>query len=276
MGLLQTLREAFGGRAEPELSGPEAFEAAADAEQDTPDMLGESPSDPQANVDGLVLGIVYEDTRGKVSRRMVRVKAIGPSDGAGYVHGFCQLRRADRTFRIDGIREVVDHRTGETFTDAAAYFLPYVEIARWRDFAEPAAADTGRMSNPTQMVLSSVRDEIKIVLYVARADGDFQVDEQDVISDFIRRRAAMLGEAVARGYDHGRIMAWARNMNPDYATFERAVQRLATRPDVDVADVWHTCKTLVMADREIEPREVDAMDSLFVAIRNAGIRTPLN
>lgn len=209
---------------------------------------------------------------------MVRVKAIGPSEGAGYVHGFCQLRKADRTFRIDGIREVVDHRTGETFNDPAGYFLPYVEIARWRDFAEPSAADAdaGKMSNPTQMVLSSVRDEIKIVLYVARADGDFQIDEQNVISDFIARRAAMLGDAVARDYDHGRIMAWARNMIPDYATFERAVQRLATRPEVDVAEVWRTCKTLVMADREIEPREVDAMDSLFVAIRNAGIRTPLN
>ena len=275
MGLLRTLREAFGGRADRELSGPESFEAAADAEHDTPDMLGESPSDPQANVDGLVLGIVYEDARGHVSRRMVRVKAIGPSEGAGYVHGFCQLRKADRTFRVDGIREVVDHRTGETFQDAASYFLPYVEIARWRDFAEPAA-NTGKTSNPTQTVLSSVRDEIKIVLYVARADGDFRVDEEDVISDFIARRAATLGDGVARGYDHGRIMAWVRNMNPDYASFERAVRRLATRPDVDIADVWRTCKKLVMADREIAPREVDAMDSLFVAIRNAGIRTALD
>jgi hypothetical protein len=45
---------------------------------------------------------------------------------------------------------------------------------------------------------------------------------------------------------------------------------------VDIADVWRTCKKLVMADREIAPREVDAMDSLFVAIRNAGIRTALD
>jgi hypothetical protein len=152
MGLLRALREAFGARGDRELSGPESFEAAADAEHDTPDMLGQSPSDPQANVDGLVLGLVYEDARGNVSRRMVRVKAIGPSEGAGYVHGFCQLRKADRTFRVDGIREVVDHRTGETFQDAASYFLPYVEIARWRDFAEPAADATRSRSYSTWRV----------------------------------------------------------------------------------------------------------------------------
>ena len=274
MGLLRALRDTFGGRSEREMSAPESFRTAADADQDTPDMMAEPPSDPQANVDGLVLGIVYEDSRGKLSRRMVRVKAIGPSEGSGYVHGYCQLRKADRTFRIDGIHEVVDHRTGETFADAAAYFLPYVEIARWRDFAEPAA-QSGTASNPTQMVLSSVRDQIKIVLYVARADGDFQVDEQDVLSDFVARRAAELGARVADGYDHGRIMAWARNMNPDYASFERAVQRLAERTDVDIGDVWRTCKKLVMADRAISSREVDAMDSLFVALRSAGVRMPL-
>lgn len=272
MGLLNSIREAFGGKPERKLESPANFETGA-AGEDPEDMFSSVDMRPQPNVDGMVLGLTYQDTAGNISRRMVRVIAIGESDRGDYVHAFCELRQAERTFFIKRVQEVVDHHTGHVHTDAAEFFLPYVEIAKWRDYREDGG--DGEMSNPTQIVLTAVRDDIKIILYVAYADGDFQVDEQDVLSDFIAKRAKACGPDVAQGYDHRRIMSLVRSMRPDYASFERAVQRVAKRDELEIGDVWHTCKKLVMADRDINPREVDAMDSLFVAIRQAGISTRL-
>ncbi len=274
MSLLKSLRDVFSADSDRTLTGPDKFSARADSETDGADMFAGIDTRRQANVDGLVLGLTYEDTEGNVSQRMVRVHAIGPSEQGDYVHGFCQLREAERTFFIDRVTEVIDYWTGKTHTDAREFFQPYIEIARWRDVAEPES-DSGE-STPTQQVLTAVRDELKIVLYVAYADGDFQIDEQNVISDYVRDRAAQLGRGVKTGYDHKRIMDWVRNMHPDYLSFERAIKRIAKRDDTDIVHIWHTCKELVMADREIAPREVDAMDALFVEIRKAGISTPLS
>ena len=272
MGLLNSIREAFGGKPERKLESPASFRTGA-AGDDPEEMFPSFDMSPQPNVDGMALGLTYEDTAGNISRRMVRVIAIGGTGHGDCVHAFCTLRKAERTFLIRGIREVVDHRTGHVHTDAAEFFLPYVEIAKWRDYRDDGGG--GEVSNPTQIVLTAVRDDIKIILYVAYADGGFQVDEQDVLSDFIAGRARACGPDVARDYDHRRIMSLVRSMRPDYASFERAVQRVARRDEPEIGDIWHTCKKLVMADRDINPREVDAMDSLFVAIRQAGISTRL-
>lgn len=273
MSFFQSLKEIFSSNSDRPLEHPEGFPPQIEAEEDAEDMFADIDTRPQPNVDGLVLGLTYEDGQGNTSQRMVRVQAIGPSERGDYVHGFCQLRQAERTFFIDRIQQVVDYWTGDTYKDSREFFLPYVEIARWRDFAETGNDES--VANPTQKVLASVRDELKIVLYVAYSDGSFQVDEQNVISDYVRERAEALGDDVSASYDHGRIMDWVRNMHPDHASFERAIKRIAARDDVDITHVWHTCKELVMADRSISPSEVDAMDSLFVEIRKAGISAPL-
>lgn len=57
------------------------------------------------------LRIQYEDADGEPSTRDVDVLYYYPE--SGYIFGKCKLRRANRTFRLDRIKEAIDRDTGE-------------------------------------------------------------------------------------------------------------------------------------------------------------------
>ena len=63
--------------------------------------------------------IVYTDSKNETTNRTVNVSRF---DGT-YIAGYCSLRKAFRTFRVDRVHEVADAQTGEVKKDICKYFI---------------------------------------------------------------------------------------------------------------------------------------------------------
>lgn len=53
----------------------------------------------------------YVDGKGGLTKRTVRIQRVDP--GLEHIDGWCELRRARRTFAFSGVRQIVDADTGE-------------------------------------------------------------------------------------------------------------------------------------------------------------------
>lgn len=58
--------------------------------------------------------LTYVDSNGERSHRRFTIHEIlgGPKKGPVYILGYCHLRKAPRTFRIEFIEQIVDLSTG--------------------------------------------------------------------------------------------------------------------------------------------------------------------
>ncbi|MEY8688346.1 MAG: WYL domain-containing protein [Leptothrix sp. (in: b-proteobacteria)] len=63
---------------------------------------------------GQRLRIQYVDAAGESSERVIQVRGVEP--GGRLVQAWCELRNAERSFRVDRMRQVVDAETGEILT----------------------------------------------------------------------------------------------------------------------------------------------------------------
>ncbi len=63
---------------------------------------------------GDILAFMYTDSKGDASDREVEFRALTRKNGAAYLKGICQTRRAFRTFRSDRMEMVCFADTGET------------------------------------------------------------------------------------------------------------------------------------------------------------------
>lgn len=69
------------------------------------------------------VGLSYRDDAGVITERTVIVDRVGRLHHALYFGGMCQLRQADRTFRVDRVIECWDPSTGEIIVEMEKFFL---------------------------------------------------------------------------------------------------------------------------------------------------------
>lgn len=67
------------------------------------------------------LRIQYQDANGDVTTREIKTRFYDPDRGT--VRARCSLRKADRTFRLDRIKEAIDIDTGEVITTTLRSYL---------------------------------------------------------------------------------------------------------------------------------------------------------
>lgn len=67
------------------------------------------------------LAIKYQDGVGSVTRRTIRLMKYGPWEGGAMLWAYCDLRKANRTFRTDRIIECADVDTGEVIGNLEAW-----------------------------------------------------------------------------------------------------------------------------------------------------------
>lgn len=73
----------------------------------------------------------YVDANGARTKREVSVNSVDVmEDGTiTYIHGYSKMRKAQRTFRIDRISNLVDLTTGEVFENPAHFFQDLLKKA---------------------------------------------------------------------------------------------------------------------------------------------------
>lgn len=264
MGILDELKSRFGAGEEPPPREPPGFSNRADAEHDSADMMLAAEPEPEPIVEGLTVGLTYEDIDGNISERLINSIRLVETPEGEFLWAYCHLRKDFRAFRLDRIKQVRDYRSGAHTDDPVRFFAPYMSAAERED-----ALHTNFESRTTREVLGLIGDELRILAFVALADRQFDEREEVLIAQFVRERAHQLGSEVAENYDHDRVIDWMHSQRPSFSGLERAVERLSARGEWELRALWDLSNDIVHADEHVDADEIRAMDDLYNAIDRA-------
>ena len=186
--------------------------------------------------------IRYRDGSGSATERVVHVRAFEPQGRDGLVIGRCYLRNATRTFRFDRMARVVDEETGEIIPD-----LQKALNTEWE--ASPAPI--------MDKLFDEHRDVLKLLLYMAKADGSMRAAEVKVIAQHC---AALTGD---ERITPELVKALLRSVDvPTIVGFTRTYNKLRReRPEV-AQGAAQACKAIVATQKSVHPAEQAALDVL--------------
>lgn len=184
----------------------------------------------------------YIDGNGQQSERVVDIRAYEPSGIAGLLIGRCHLRNATRTFRFDRISEVIDMETGEVIPDLRERLN-----AEWE--ASPARS--------LDELCNEHLPALKLLLYMAKADGSVRVAELDVIAKHFQ---IVTGDS---RIDSTHVKTLLQNVDVISVTsFTRTYNALRReRPD-EATRVADACRAIVATQNTVHPNEQSALDIL--------------
>ena len=123
------------------------------------------------------LGFQYTDSNGAITNRQIRAKAfVKWLDEDHLVLGFCNYRKANRSFSTSRMQDVVDLDTGECVGDVDRYLTDFYEASDYKkidDFIDK------RMS------------VVDCLLYLARLDGNLTKAQKAIINGYISEAAGV-------------------------------------------------------------------------------------
>lgn len=171
-----------------------------------------------------LLRLTYNDSDGRATERLFETKLFTEPDSTFSILGYCHMRQAERTLRIDQITHCVDERTGEQVDDVYEYLF---DLYR--------KTPTCSLDN----VLADHQDTLRALAYVLDAGGRWLSHGQAVIGIACRKLSGdaritddMLAqhlESVAGGSLQAYRMVIGRLNKSLTTNAKAAVIRLATK-----------------------------------------------
>ena len=183
--------------------------------------------------------ISYTDAQGLKSVRRITVRTIFKTGDNDYsIDAHCHERKAERTFKLSRISELVDIETGEIFSNPSKYFLDRLEDS-------PIGYIT--------KVLQELESEILVLTFIARADGYLRKKERQIISDFINVKSnqtldmKMLDDEIRKAYC-------------DSSTFRSALKKLSQKNDVERKLIFQLATAIVQTDKSPDLMEIGILE----------------
>ena len=240
MGILTSIRSSFEGRA------PERPQfATTDQESGEMDVGGGYEQNvAQEYVDhelsGMTIGIEYVGADGSDNRRWVTIVAIADVDGQNRLLCHCFRSEGLESFRTDRIINIFDEE-GETFDVREFLHLK----------ASPTKARTGGAS-----YRSAVRDGLRVLIAVARADGHLDAREADVIMDYARAEGARKGvkedeTALAE------LRGFVNRLQPSGSVVTSCIDRLTKEDEETQSNLQAYLAKVVRADGIVDGSEAE-------------------
>lgn len=253
MGISQWLTD-FGRDRDAVRRPPPGFAMRADGD-DAGDMLDWHGAERNETIEGLELGIVYEDQRGRITERVIECHNLVQQPGGQVVlRAHCQVRDAPRSFRLDRIRRVIDYRTGEVHDDPQAILSGFCQ-AVGIDWGDKAAGKDHRV------FMERVRDPLKVLVYLSNSDGDVHPREADEILSYADH-LALLPDGRRLDYSMDALVTWLERQRPRWRHAEQALGAMRAREFGELKDFVRALKRLIEADGMVEKQEVEAYNEI--------------
>lgn len=184
----------------------------------------------------------YTDANEKQTERVVNIRAFESVGRTGLVFGHCHLRNAGRTFRFDRMRRVVDEDTGEIIPDLQKHLND-----EWLASPQPVM----------DKLYEQHHDVLKMMLYMAKADGSVRAAELGVIAQC----------CVDITQDNRITLAMIKDMLKcvdvvSITTFVRTYNRLRRERPKAALLAAAACRAIVATQKTIHPNEQAALDVL--------------
>jgi hypothetical protein len=194
------------------------------------------------------LFISYKDAKGDISHRRISVRTVNRTDdGDILIKAYCYERRSARSFRADRIIEAVDLTTGEVL-DAPAV-LECLGI-------EERELVSGKSRAATNQALRKCRHALNILTYLARCDGHFHHEEENIIIHYL------VNECFNCVFDDEFLLRRIRNHYPDTDTFFDSLDYLEENAPDSLKKIGKFSAQLVQADGVISIKENEFMTEL--------------
>lgn len=232
------------------------------AGSDPEDMIAGEPAVPDFALAGMRVGIAYKDERGSRSKRIIRLRRLDAGEYASYLHAFCELRRDERTFRLDRIDVLYDPSTGEILGNPDQFFGPYIE----RSLLEEERTTERSRFRRAWAAIEALRDELAVLILVARADGRFVKAEQNMMLKYASERARELAVELN---DEAQVVLlnWIKTQDPSEPEARIAIRNLARRPDA-LESIWEVSELIAEADGKVREQEVTTFREVRAAIES--------
>ena len=190
----------------------------------------------------LKVRIRYEDSNGERTERVVDIKAFEPEGSSALFFGRCELRQAMRTFRFDRVRQAVELDGGELLPSLQRRLGELWEKSPDRALDELAAGYS---------------DELRVLLFVARADGAMRAAEVDAIASYARR---LTGDARITSPMLRELFQYRGE--PSLQAFRMCYNRLRRSKPEAAAALADVCREIVATQKTVHPGERAALDYL--------------
>lgn len=188
------------------------------------------------------LHLHYVDGGGLATERTVEIRKCGQYFDDVMVAGYCRMRNANRTFLVSRIKKCFDEDTGEVVTDVAKYLRDRYEqspdgaLDRW---------------------LADEYDVLRVLLYVAKADGFLRKPEKAIIAAYCRE---LIGDT--RITDEMIANVLGGLAVPSVHVFRRIVGQLQSRSPEVHGHIITVVEKIIGTDKNVHPAEQEALDYL--------------
>jgi len=239
---------------------PPSLDFADDARDDTAEMIAGKRANPDFALAGMRVGIAYKDERGSRSKRVIRLRRLDAGEYVSYLHAFCELRKDERTFRLDRIDVLYNPSTGEILGNPDQFFGPYIE----RSLLEDERTTEKSRFRRAWAAIEALRDELAVLILVARADGRFVRAEQNIMLKYASERAK---EMAIELNDEAQVVLlnWIKTQDPSEPEARIAIRNLAGRDDA-LESIWEVSELIAEADGKVREQEVTAFREVRAAI----------
>jgi tellurite resistance protein len=240
MGILASIRRSFEGRAPERPHFAVADQEAGEKDVGRSHDPGVAREYADHELSGMTIGIEHVDADGSVSRRWATIVATAEVDGHNRLLCHCFRSEGLRSFRMDRVINLFDEH-GETFDVREFLHLK----------ASPTKARTGGGS-----YRSAIRDGLRVLIAVARADGYLDAKEVDVIMDYARAEGArkgVTGDEAALG----ELRSYVERLQPSGSVVASCIDRLTAEGEETQKNLLAYLEKVIKADGVIDGSEAE-------------------
>lgn len=227
---------------------------------DATEMLAGPTQEADNLTKGMRFGLSYSDAFGNESSRAIRLISVGRLGTNLYLNGFCELRKENRTFRVDRILEIYDLSTGEIIDSPANYFSRLSNARRSTN--EYAVGNQGG----NVQILEKMSDELRLLCVVARADGKISRAERDVMKKYATMRALDFEKTIPTGFVEG-VDDWLKYQSPAAGQVAEILTSIRTQQPELMIFLWAVAGAVAAADKKFGQAEKAIVDAIKNAVQ---------
>ena len=233
--------------------------------------------DDPNDVEGLLIGFYYVDAVENPSKRDLLCWRCWTTHNDLYVRGYCTLREALRTFRVDRMIDAVEVRTKKPIDDPVAYFEHYAdhegdvgyinERTGFRGTRNQRAEFAERFSHARSVCI----DGLRVIAYIAVLRGPVTDREQILKSTYIAARLDGCGFGKDNDLNVA-VLKFALALVVPTRAFRELLKIVAREKD-NFALVVAVINEITGGETAASNQpQIDAMNEILVAGQNSGLK----
>ena len=188
----------------------------------------------------MTIGIEHVDADGSISRQWATIVATAEMDGHNQLLCHCFRSEDLRAFRMDRVISLFDEH-GETFD-----VREFLQLK-----ASPTKARTGGGS-----YRSAIRDGLRVLIAIARADGQLDAQEVDAMIEYARSEGARKG-VTADEAALAELRRYIERLQPSGSVVASCIDRLTEEDQETQKNLLAYLEKVIRADGVIDGSEAE-------------------